>query len=180
MSSNGQSIDPISAIKARISSMSELEKQQFENETGFGIQAVNIMSYEAAVEYCKNHNINLSSTSVWVDYYQAKADWNYYHELYIQANSIYQDLKSQKNTAQEQYDERYASAVQENGGEKLTTTEDNTIKRETNYTTETITNARQAELTADNLLAKCFMAVDAQRAALNEGIMGEGFMNYTA
>ncbi len=175
-----QNIDAISAIKAQISSMSELEKQQFKKETGCDVSAINIMRYDIAEAYCKKHNISLSSTNVWADYNQAKSDWNTYHELYTQANALYHNLNNEKNSAQVDYNKLYSAAVQENGGEKLTTTEDNAIRRKTNYTTETITNARQAELTANNLLAKCFNAVDAQRAGLNKGIIAEGFMNIKA
>ncbi len=178
--SGKQNIDAISAIKAQISSMSEVEKQQFKKETGFDISSINIMSYEAAEKYCKNHNINLSTTNVWADYNQAKAAWNTYHDLYIQANARYDILNSEKNTAHVNYDKLYLLAVQENGGEKLNTAEDNAIRRKTNYTTETITNARQAEHTANDLLDNCYIAVNNQRAALNKGIIAEGLMNFKA
>ena len=52
MSNQGQ-VDPISAIKSRIATMSELQKQEFAKETGVDISAVNIMSYEVAEKYCK-------------------------------------------------------------------------------------------------------------------------------
>lgn len=172
--------DAISAIKAQISSMSEFDKQQFKKETGVDISVINVMSYDIAEKYCKNHNINLNPTNVWSDYNNAKKEWNTYHELYTQANSIYKKLNSKKNTAQAEYKSRYAEAVEENGGQKIDTASDMQIRRETNYTTSTINNARQAEGIANALLDKCFNAVESQRAGLNKGILGESAMNFKA
>lgn len=172
--------DAISAIKAQISSMSESDKQQFKKETGVDISTINVMSYDIAEEYCKKHNINLNPTNVWADYNNAKKEWNTYHELYTQANSIYKNLNTKKNTAQVEYNSRYAKAVEENGGQKIDTASDMQIRRETNYTTDTIKNAKQAESFANYLLDKCFNAVDSQRAGLNKGILGEAAMNFKA
>ncbi len=176
MSTQGN-IDPISAIKAKISTMSDLQKQEFAKETGVDISAVNIMSYEAAERYCKNHNINLGTTNVWADYNKAKSDWNTYHEMYLQANDAYYEFKNAENAARKEYNTAYQSALQENGGEKLNSTQDLAIRRETNYTTETIKNTSQADMTARALLGKCYQAVDSQRAGLQKGIIGQGFLN---
>ncbi len=176
MSNQGQ-VDPISAIKSRIATMSELQKQEFAKETGVDISAVNIMSYEVAEKYCKNHNINLGTTNVWADYNKAKADWNTYHEMYVQANEAYYNFKSIESKAQKEYTSAYQNALAENGGEALNSTQDLAIRRETNYTTDTIKNTSDADMTARALLSKCYMAVDSQRAGLQKGIIGQGYLN---
>ena len=167
----------ISAIKAQISLMSEFDKQQFTKETGVDISAINIMSYEVAEKYCKNHNINLGTTNVWSDYNKAKADWNTYHEMYVQANEAYYNFKSIESKAQKEYTSAYQNALAENGGETLNSTQDAIIRRQTNYTTETMKNTSDADMTARALLSKCYMAVDSQRAGLQKGIIGQGFLN---
>ena len=176
MVNQGQ-IDPISAIKSRIATMSELQKQEFAKETGVDISAINIMSYEVAEKYCKNHNINLGTTNVWSDYNKAKADWNTYYEMYVQANEAYYNFKSIESKAQKEYTSAYQNALAENGGETLNSTQDAIIRRQTNYTTETMKNTSDADMTARALLSKCYMAVDSQRAGLQKGIIGQGFLN---
>lgn len=54
----------ILAIKNKIATMTETEKQAFTKETGIDVKDIYIMSYEAAEAYCKNHNIDLSNVSV--------------------------------------------------------------------------------------------------------------------
>ncbi len=175
-----EKIDPISAIKARIASMTEIEKQAFAKETGVDISAINIMRYDVAVKYCKDHNISLSpEETIWANYNKAKEDWNTYHDLYVQANDNYHDLHNIKEKTRGAYEEAKAKAVEENGGEKLTTTQDNKIRRDTNYTSETIKNANEAEDTAMALLDKCWDAVGAQRGGLILGTLYEGF-NFNA
>lgn len=172
--------DAISAIKAQISLMSEFGKQQFTKETGVDISEINFMNYDIAEQYCKKHNINLNSTNVWADYNKAQKEWYTYHDLYTQAYSEYKTLNYKKNTAHEKYDELCEIAIEKNGGQEIDSTRDREIRRESNYTTETIKNAKQAEMDANSLLDKCIIAVNNQYAGLRKGTLGEAAMNFNA
>lgn len=145
-------VDAISAIKARISTMSEQEIREFERETGISIDAINIMNPEVAEEYCETHGINLSDVSLWN---AAKISWQKAHENYMTANADYHDLKDIENSAKNKYDTAYTSAVEKNNGAELTRSEDNKIRRQTNYTEDTMANTKNAENTADYWLAQC-------------------------
>lgn len=168
----------ISAIKAQISLMSEFDKQQFTKETGVDISAINVMNYDIAEQYCKKHNINLNSTNVWADYHKAQKKWDVYHDLYTQANSEYKTLNYKKNIAHKKYDKLCEIAIEKNGGQEIDSASDMKIRRESNYTTDTIKNAKQAETLASSLLDKCFAAVNNQYAGLHKGTLGEAAMNF--
>ena len=67
------SINPINAIKNFFSSMSVEQQAKFYQETGLNFANINIMDYDAAVKYCKSHNIDLSPVTLWANQ-QTKKD----------------------------------------------------------------------------------------------------------
>ena len=164
-------MNAVQALKAKYATMTEFQQKEMLRE--LGISDINLLDASSAETYCKSHNIqtDLANNSAWVKYNDAKADWDNYHAMYVKANALYLDFHDIENTAQIDYNTAVSRAVAENGGLKLTSAQDSAIRRETNYTTETINNANNAELSANLLLDKCKMAVNAQRAGLNFGMM---------
>ncbi len=163
-------------IKTAYASMSAVQKADFLKTLGIkNIDDINSVNLYAAQEYLKSHNIQgaLENNSAWTKYNKAKAAWNNYHDLYTKANAQYHDLKDIKNSAHREYLKLKKQAIQNNGGKDLRAPKDEELREESNYTTETITNADKAELAADMLLDKCHQAVDAQRAGLIFGMQGE-------
>lgn len=163
-------------IKTAYASMSAVQKADFLKTLGIkNIDDINSVNLYAAQEYLKSHNIQgaLENNSAWTKYNKAKAAWNNYHDLYTKANAQYHDLKDIKNSALIKYTTLKNQAIQNNGGKDLSAGQDAQLRRQSNYTTETITNAYQAEFDADMLLDKCYQAVDAQRAGLIFGMQGE-------
>lgn len=164
-------MNAVQALKAKYATMTESQQKAMLRE--LGISDINLLDASSAKAYCQSHNIqtDLGNNSAWVKYNNAKADWNNYHDLYVKANTLYQNLHGIESTARVDYNKAVTRAVAENNGQKLTSAQDSAIRRDTNYTTETINNANNAELSADLLLDKCEMAVDAQRAGLNFGTL---------
>lgn len=164
-------MDAITALKAQVAGMSATELEQFEKETGFNKDNLYLMNYETAKQYCKSHNIDLTSTNPWAKYNKAKADWNIDHALYTQARANYANLKDELAKAETKYNILASTMMNNKQTDSLSAGDDASIRRQSKYTTDNIKSVKDAELSADALLAKCQMDVDAQRAGLNFGTL---------
>lgn len=164
-------MDAITALKAQVAGMSATELEQFEKETGFNKDNLYLMNYETAKQYCKSHNIDLTSTNPWAKYNKAKADWNTHHALYTQARANYSNLKDELAKAEAKYNTLASTMMNNKQTDSLTASDEASIRRQSKYTTDNIKSVKDAELSADALLAKCQMDVDAQRAGLNFGTL---------
>jgi hypothetical protein len=171
--------DAISAIKSYYQTLSPEQQQNMLKNLGISdISAINIIDMKVAENYCKSNNIqcDLGNNSAWVQYDNAKANWNTRHEQYLAANSIFKKYKATEATAQGNYNTKVSEAMTKNGGLALSSAEDSAIRRNTGYTQETINNTKNAELAANMLLDKCFQEVDNQRAGLAFGTLADGFI----
>ena len=164
-------MDPIAVLQAQVAGMSATELEQFTKETGFNKENLYLMNYETAKLYCKSHNIDLTSTNPWARYNKAKADWNTDHALYLQAKGQYNNLKYEIAKAEAKYNELAKNLMEQNKSDTLSASDDSSIRRKSKFTTDNIKSVNDAESSADALLAKCQMDVDAQRAGLNFGTL---------
>ena len=164
-------MDPIVALQTQVAGMSATELEQFEKETGFNKDNLYLMNYETAKQYCKSHNIDLTSTNPWAKYNKAKADWNVDHALYTQARANYANLKDELSKAEAKYNELATTMMNNKQTDSLSAGDEASIRRQSKYTTDNIKSVKDAELSADVLLAKCQMDVDSQRAGLNFGTL---------
>ena len=164
-------MEPIAALQAYVAGLSATELEQFTKETGFNKDNLYLMNYETAKLYCKTHNIDLTSSNPWAKYNKAKANWNIDHALYTQARAQYSNLKDELAKAEAKYNKLASTMMNNKQTDTLSASDEASIRRQSKYTTDNIKSVRDAELSADLLLAKCQMDVDAQRAGLNFGTM---------
>ncbi len=156
-------INAIDAVKNYYNSLDSEGKANFQKETGFGgLSSLSIMSYDFAEQFCKSHNINLNTDSAWNLYYKGKADYAEALGRYNEAEAIYQDLKSQQDTAKAKYDTLVKNYVADNGEDtQISSTKDKEFRNESKYTTDLIKNTKAAD-------SAVILALDARRNAVNE------------
>ena len=156
-------INAIDAVKNYYNSLDSEGKANFQKETGFGgLSSLSIMSYDLAEQFCKSHNINLNTDSAWNLYYKGKADYAEALGRYNEAEAIYQDLKSQQDTAKAKYDTLVKNYVADNGEDtQISSTKDKEFRNESKYTTDLIKNTKAAD-------SAVMLALDARRNAVNE------------
>ena len=155
--------DAISAVKNYYNSLDTKAKAEFQKETGFNsVYSINLMDPAVAAKFCKSHNIKLGENSAWNLYYKGKADYEAATGEYNQANKLYHELKSQKETAEKKYNALVNNFKANNGDDaQISDTQNKQFRRESKFTTELVKNTSDAEMMAD-------LALDARKMAVNE------------
>ena len=164
-------VDAIKVIKEYYNSLTGKDKAEFQKEMGINsLYGINLMDIKVAEKYCKSHGIDLGDGSVWNLYNKGKADYAAALGDYNEAESIYNNLKGQTETAQTKYTTLVKNYRASNGEDaKISTAQDNQFRRESKYTTDLIKNTNDAEDRVDLALDARRMAVDEQRHGLMFG-----------
>lgn len=165
------SVNAIESVKNYYNSLDEKGKAEFKKETGFNsIYSINLMDPKVAERFCQSHNIDLGETSVWNLYDKGKADYAAALGEFNQAQSIYSDLKGQKETAQKKYNALVSNFKSSNGDDaQISDSQDKQFRRESKFTTDLIQNTNDADLAVNLALSKRWNAVNEQRHGLMFG-----------
>ena len=158
----------ITALTEYYLNLDDSAKASFQEKNGFSGNMFNLSEREAR-RLCKSLGIKYNRANHWAKYDQAKANWEDAYKEYHTLNKAYHKIHAAKNTSERDYNTELQLAIKENDGEAISSSEDNEIRIETGYTTNTIKSDSVAGMNADLALSKMQTCVSEQQAAYRLG-----------